>query len=193
MNPRVHELWHDRYDGRLDHEKLLGVYSRKEKADEALALLWDKPGFCDHPDGFETRPGDMDGTAWTYGGFVTVYPGEDHGEAPLAPFPEVTKEQAYTPSIEPMPSIYWVLWMRFIDKLSDPHQLIVGIYTSRENAEKGMALVRDQPGFRDHPDGFVIEEGRIDQTTMPNGFVTVRDNDGREHDEPLSDTIIAGR
>lgn len=60
----------------------------------------------------------------------------------------------------------------------------IGTYTSRENAEKGIALVRDQPGFRDHPDGFVITRGTIDQTDMTNGFVTIRDN-GLEHDEPI--------
>jgi hypothetical protein len=90
-----------------------------------------------------------------------------------------------------MPLTYWVLWMRFIDKWDDPHQLIVGVYTSRENAERGIGLVCEQPGFRDHPDGFVIEEGIIDQTAMPNGFVTIRDNDGREHDEPIPDAAPA--
>src|ERR1700722_5255352 len=190
MNPITHELWHERYDGRLDHEKLLGVYSTKDKAEQALASLRDKSGFSDHPEGFEIRPGKADGTAWTYGGFVTVYPGEELDESPLVPYPELTEERCRIPSIEPMPPTYWVLWMRFIDKLGDPHQLCVGTYISRENAEKGMALVRDQPGFRDHPDGFVIEEGTIDQTNMPNGFVTIRDSDGREYDEPVGDSAV---
>ena len=188
MNPLTYELRHERYDGRLDHEKLLGVYSNKEKAEEALALLRDKPGFRDHPDDFDIRPCAMDGTAWTNGGFVTVYGDEGPDEPPLAPFPKVTKEQAYIPSVDPMPPTYWVVWLRFVDKWNDPHQLNVGIYTSRENAEKGIELVRDQPGFREHPDGFVITEGTIDQTDMVSGFVTVRD--GREHDAPIPDTVL---
>lgn len=191
MNPITHELWHDRYDGRRDHEKLLGVYTTRPKAEAALVQLRDKPGFHDHPDGFEIRRGKMDGTAWTYGGFATIYPGEELDSSPLAPYPEVTEEQTHIPSVEPMPSTYWVLWMRFIDRLDDPHQLIIGIYTSRENAEKGMALVRDQPGFRDHPNGFVIEEGTIDQTNMLNGFITIHDNDDREHDEPVEDSTAS--
>ncbi|HZK91157.1 MAG TPA: hypothetical protein VFC56_13510 [Stellaceae bacterium] len=57
----TYELWHERYDGREDHDKLLGVYSTREKAEEAPALLRGKPGFRDHPDGFDIRPGGMDG------------------------------------------------------------------------------------------------------------------------------------
>ena len=81
--------------------------------------------------------------------------------------------------MDPIPPTYWVVWLRFLDKWNNKHELNVGVYTSRENAEKGIELVRDQPGFREHPDGFVITQGTIDETDMVNGFVTVRDN-GRE-------------
>src|SRR5215813_9034145 len=139
-NPRTHEL----YDGREDHDKLLGVYSTKDKAEQALISLRNKPGFRDHPEGFEIRFGKADSTAWTNGGFETVYPGEDPEEIPLAPYPEVTEEQARISSVEPTPSTYWVLWMRFLDRWGNRHALDVGTYTSRENAEKGIALVREQ-------------------------------------------------
>lgn len=84
-----------------------------------------------------------------------------------------------------MPKTYWVLWHRYVDEWGITQEKPIGIYTGRENAEKGMVLVRDQPGFRDYPDGFVIEKGTIDQTNTPNGFVTVRDDNGRERDEPI--------
>jgi hypothetical protein len=41
-----------------------------------------------------------------------------------------------------------------------------------------MALLRDKLGFRDYPDGFEINEGRIDETYEIEGFVTVAP-DGR--------------
>lgn len=192
MNPTVYELWHERHDDRgQDHDKLLGVYSARNKAEEQLGLLRDKPGFRDHPDGFDIRPGGMDCTAWTNGGFVTVWGDEAADEPPLAPFPKITEEQAYMPSVEPMPPVYWTLWLRFVDEWDYDHELIVGTYTSRQNAQKGIELLRDQPGFRDHPGGFAITQGTLDQTDMTNGFVTVREND-REHDEPIRDAPSAG-
>ena len=92
----------------------------------------------------------------------------------------------FFPSVEPTPQTYWVLWHRYVDEWNIRQEIPIGTYTSRENAEKGIELVRDHPGFRDHPGGFVITQGTIDQTDMSNGFVTIRDN-GRERDEPIRD------
>lgn len=180
MNPPTFHLWHERYDGRQDHEKLLGVYSTSERAEAAQALLRDKPGFRDYPDGFEIFTSNrMDGTGWEEG-FVSVWGDEEPDPNYVAPPPKDVR----FPSVEPMPDTYRVLWHRYVDAWGIVQQKLVGIYTSQENAKKGMALVCVQPGFRDHPDGFVIDEGMIDQTAMSNGFVTIQDDRG-EHDEPI--------
>ena len=72
----IYVLWHFRTDEQgCDHDKMLGVFSTRDKAQEALDFLRDKPGFKDYPDGFEILSGTMD----KYGlkeGFVTVYPGD---------------------------------------------------------------------------------------------------------------------
>jgi hypothetical protein len=161
MNPVTHDLWHLRYDGREDHDKLLGVYSTKEKAEQALAVLRDKPGFGDYPGGFEILEGPIDQTYWLEG-FMSLW-GDEEPDPNYAPG---SGKRVFFPSVDPMPQTY---------------------YTSRGNAEKGIELVRDQPGFREHPDGFVITQGAIDRTDMINGFVTIRD--GREHDEPIGDAV----
>jgi hypothetical protein len=181
MNPVTYELWHDRYDGRQDHDKLLGVYSGRAKAEEALALLRDKPGFRDHPEGFEILDGPLDQTSWLEG-FVSVW-GDEERDPNFVPG---SGKQIFFQSVDPLPDNYWVLWHRYVDEWGIGQEKPIGTYTSRENAEKGMTLVRDQPGFRDHPDGFVITKGTIDQTDMVNGFVTIRDDDnGHEHDAPI--------
>jgi uncharacterized protein YegP (UPF0339 family) len=179
MNPVTYDLWHLRYDGREDHDKLLGVYSSREKAEEALASLRDKPGFRDHPDGFEILDGAIDETFWLEG-FSSVWGDEE----PDPNFVPGSGKRIFFPSVDPMPQTYWVVWHRYVDEWDVRQEILIGTYTSRENAEKGIELVRDQPGFREHPDGFVITQGTIDQTDMINGFVTIRD-DGREHDEPI--------
>lgn len=54
MDKEYYELWHMRFDEEdRDYDKSLGIYSTREKAEQGLALLRDKPGFCDHADKFE--------------------------------------------------------------------------------------------------------------------------------------------
>ena len=72
MHPATHDLWHQRYDGHQDHDKLLGVYSTKEKAEQAVAQLRVKPGFRDYPEGFEILEGPIDET-YSLEGFVSVW------------------------------------------------------------------------------------------------------------------------
>jgi homoserine kinase type II len=72
----VYVLWHYRTDERgCDHDKMLGIYTTRAKAEEGLALLRDKPGFRDYPDGFEILEGELD-TTGLLEGFITVEPGE---------------------------------------------------------------------------------------------------------------------
>lgn len=68
---------------------------------------------------------------------------------------------------------YFALWhMRFDDEGHD-YDKSLGIYSTREEAEQGLALLRDQLGFRDYPHSFEITWGRIDETYETEGFVTV--------------------
>lgn len=177
-NPVVYDLWHLRYDGREDHDKLLGVFTTKEKAQQALARLRDKPGFRDYPDGFEILDGPIDETYWLEG-FATVS-GDEERDPNYVPG---SGKRVFFQSIDPMPQTYWVLWHRYMNAGGINEEKLIGTYTSRENAEKGIELLRDHPGFRDHPDGFAITYGTIDQAYMTDGFVTLRE--GREHDEPI--------
>ncbi len=73
----VYVFWHCRQDEQgIDHDKMLGIFSSEEKAKQALAILRDKPGFKDHPDGFEILRDIVDHVHMLEG-FVTVYPGEE--------------------------------------------------------------------------------------------------------------------
>ena len=52
---------------------------------------------------------------------------------------------------------------------------IIGIFSTREKAEAALDRVRDQPGFRDCPQGFKIwEYGLDDDPEWFEGYVTVR-------------------
>lgn len=47
----------------------------------------------------------------------------------------------------------------------------IGVYSSREKADSAAARLRRQPGFVDVPDGFSIDEYRIDQDHWVEGYV----------------------
>ena len=66
-------LWHvHAFDDGEEDEKLIGVYSTREKAEAAIGRLKDQPGFVDVPEGFGIHPYVIDkDTSWTEG-YVTV-------------------------------------------------------------------------------------------------------------------------
>jgi hypothetical protein len=64
-------LWHvhELPDGEED-AKLIGVYSTREKAEEARHRVASQPGFREHPDGFQVSDYRLDQDHWTEG-YVT--------------------------------------------------------------------------------------------------------------------------
>ena len=53
------------------------------------------------------------------------------------------------------------------------HSKIIGIYSTMETAEAAVQRARQRPGFRDYPDGFVIDRCTVDKDEWTEGFVTV--------------------
>jgi hypothetical protein len=49
----------------------------------------------------------------------------------------------------------------------------IGVYSSRENAEAAKTRLSRQPGFADVPDGFHVDEYRVDQDHWVEGYVAV--------------------
>jgi homoserine kinase type II len=50
---------------------------------------------------------------------------------------------------------------------------LIGVYTDEEEAKKAVERVKGQPGFRDYPDGFVIDCYELNQDSWSEGFTTV--------------------
>lgn len=49
---------------------------------------------------------------------------------------------------------------------------LIGVYRSRENAEKAIVRLSYQPGFRDTKDGFSIDKYELDKDQWVEGYVT---------------------
>ncbi|MFJ8042045.1 hypothetical protein ACIRBX_16240 [Kitasatospora sp. NPDC096147] len=46
----------------------------------------------------------------------------------------------------------------------------LGLYTTREAAERRIVLARAEPGFRDSPDGFEVHPCTVDEPRWTRGF-----------------------
>ena len=55
---------------------------------------------------------------------------------------------------------------------NDDDEKFIGVYASLANAEAAIQRVKDQPGFRDHPDGFEICEYPIGKDHWEQGFIS---------------------
>jgi hypothetical protein len=49
----------------------------------------------------------------------------------------------------------------------------IGVYSSREKADAALARLGRLPGFSDAPDGFHVDEYRVDQDYWVEGYVGV--------------------
>jgi hypothetical protein len=49
----------------------------------------------------------------------------------------------------------------------------IGVYSSREKAQEAAGRMGCLPGFADAPDGFHIDEYRVDQDQWAEGYVVV--------------------
>lgn len=47
---------------------------------------------------------------------------------------------------------------------------MIGAFSSQERAEEAILKISDQPGFRDLPDGFSVDEYKIDEIHWQEGF-----------------------
>ena len=69
MTTDVYLLWFvkEMPEGDEDIELLVGVYSSKEEAENAIERVKDEKGFSDFREGFQIRPYQLDRDHWTKG------------------------------------------------------------------------------------------------------------------------------
>ena len=64
----------------------------------------------------------------------------------------------------------YLLWhVHTID--GDDDEKLIGVFRSKSDAEAAVLAVRDKPGFKDHPDGFLIDEYPLNRIHWEEGFV----------------------
>ncbi len=77
-------------------------------------------------------------------------------------------------SISPKSSVFILF---HVHEFEDGHEdvKIIGVYSTEERARQARERVKDQPGFRDHPECFEISEHQVDgRDDWPEGYVTLQ-------------------
>jgi hypothetical protein len=64
----------------------------------------------------------------------------------------------------------------------------IGIYSTRENAERGAQTLRQQPGFKDYPNGFSIHAVELDKVSWINIRWDAAAGDERPTESSIDDT-----
>ena len=64
----LYSVWHEDEEG--DNGKLIGVFLSREDADQVIANLSKKPGFCDYVDGFTVGRINLDTDRHWFEGFL---------------------------------------------------------------------------------------------------------------------------
>ena len=68
-----------------------------------------------------------------------------------------------------MKSVFVLHHVRADDEYGDDAKLI-GVYRARKTADAAIARLSNQPGFRDHPAGFSVDEYPLDKDHWTEGF-----------------------
>lgn len=65
----------------------------------------------------------------------------------------------------------WLLWFEQECEQGEDTELLIGVYRTEKAAEEAISRVKDQPGFRDYPEGFQIHSRVLDEDSWTKGFV----------------------
>ncbi len=71
-----------------------------------------------------------------------------------------------------MPSVFVLQHVRIQEEGAEDIKFI-GVYSTREKAQAAVTRLSRQPGFADAPNGFHIDEYRVDQDHWAEGYATV--------------------
>jgi hypothetical protein len=67
----------------------------------------------------------------------------------------------------------WLLWFEQQREVGEDTELLIGVYRTEDSAKAAVERVKDQPGFRDYPQGFGIYEHFLDKDSWTEGFARV--------------------
>ena len=69
--------------------------------------------------------------------------------------------------------VVYVLWHTHVLPDGEENDKLIGIYSSESKANEAQERAGKLPGFRDAPEGFIIDRYALDEDHWTTGYVTV--------------------
>ena len=76
-----------------------------------------------------------------------------------------------------MTAVVFDLWYEREYECREDIELHIGIFSSETSAKAAIERLRNQTGFRDHPDGFKVYRMELDRSGWTEGFVSVLESE----------------
>jgi hypothetical protein len=67
----------------------------------------------------------------------------------------------------------FLLWHAYTFDVGGEDEKLIGVYSTRDEAEAAIGRVKGQPGFVDAPEGFLIDPYVVNEDHWAEGYVTV--------------------
>jgi hypothetical protein len=61
-----------------------------------------------------------------------------------------------------------------INKLNEDDSKLIGVYSSKEDAQKAKRRLKTLQGFKNSPNSFVIDKYELNKDSWTDGFITVK-------------------
>jgi hypothetical protein len=65
----------------------------------------------------------------------------------------------------------FLLWYEHGGEYHDNDSVLIGVYSSEENAAAARERVKDKPGFVERPEGFIISRYELNKDHWTGGFI----------------------
>ncbi|SIS33976.1 hypothetical protein SAMN05421639_102807 [Chryseobacterium shigense] len=143
--------------------KLLGFFDDLTKLEKIKDQALKFPGFRDYPDGFLRIKNEMNKVHWKTG-FTSII-----GEVGRDYIPEKDEIDRGSSVVQNLTAIFSVSHIYTIDRYLDDER-IIGVFSSLEEAQQNVDELKQQPGFKEHPEDFMVGEIELNKLLWTSGF-----------------------
>lgn len=162
MKSFIYILEHIYTDKSHTNCKLLGFFDDLRELERIKNIASKFSGFKDYPNGFTIKKNELNKVHWSVG-FHTVV-----GEIGRDYLPEEDLiDDTYI--VQNLKFIFSISHIYTVDSSTDDER-IIGIFSNLAMAEQVVEQLKEQPGFKDYPENFIIDEIELNQLLWSSGF-----------------------
>lgn len=163
MKSFIYTLEHIYTDESHTNYKLLGFFDDLKELERIKDITSKFSGFKDYPDGFTFKKKELNKVHWEIG-FHTVV-----GEIGRDYLPEEDLIDEDTYLVQNLESIFNISHTYTVDASTDDER-IIGVFSNLNMAEQVIQQLKEQAGFRDYPENFIIDEVELNRLLWASGF-----------------------